>query len=332
MPLHPDLALYDASCAASSALPVCDHYAGVAARMEKSLAIQADRAGPAGATFDVTLDLEDGAPVGAEREHAEHAASLLTSAANQFGRVGVRVHDVRHPHFEADLAIITPAAPAYLMVPKVETVADLERVAALTPPALPLHALLESPAALSQLWQIAAHPRVESLSFGLMDFVSAHRGAIPAAAMSVQGQFSHPLVIRAKLEIAAACHALGKTPSHSVVTEFQDLGALRRAAQAACQQLGFTRMWSIHPDQITPILEAFSPPADEVMLAADVLLAAHAADWAPIRQAHGGTARLHDRASYRYFWQVLQRAHRTGHELPSAAVAAFFQLPLKDAA
>src|SRR5437016_3525503 len=82
---------------------------------------------------------------------------------------------------------------------------------------------------------IAAHPRIESISFGLMDFVSAHRGAIPAAGMSVQGQFSHPLVLRAKLEIAAACHAHGKTPSHSVVTEFNDRRAIAGAAEKACR-------------------------------------------------------------------------------------------------
>jgi citrate lyase subunit beta/citryl-CoA lyase len=37
-----------------------------------------------------------------------------------------------------------------------------------------------------------------------------------------QGQFEHPLVVRAKLEIAAACHAHGKVPSHCVVTEFKN--------------------------------------------------------------------------------------------------------------
>ena len=44
------------------ALPVCDHYAGVEPRMRKSLALQAEL----GPVFDVTLDCEDGAPVGGE--------------------------------------------------------------------------------------------------------------------------------------------------------------------------------------------------------------------------------------------------------------------------
>ena len=50
---------------------------------------------------------------------------------------------------------------------------------------------------------------------------------------------------------------------------------------------------------------------------------AHAADWAPISM----DGRLHDRASYRYFWQTLERAHQTGAVLPSEAQAFFAPLP-----
>ena len=114
-----------------------------------------------------------------------------------------------------------------------------------------------------------------------MDFVSSHGGAIPAHAMTSQGQFAHPLVVRAKLEIAAACHAYGKVPSHCVVTEFTDPAAMQAAAQRASQELGYTRMWSIHPSQIRPILRAFAPALAEVEAAARILLAAQAAQWAP---------------------------------------------------
>jgi citrate lyase subunit beta/citryl-CoA lyase len=156
-----------------------------------------------------------------------------------------------------------------------------------------------------------------------MDFVSAHGGAIPSEGMGIEGQFTHPLVVRAKLEIASACHAHGKVPSHGVVTEFKNQGAFRNAAKRAARELGFTRMWSIHPDQIRPILEAFAPSESEVERAGRILLAAARADWAPI--SHDG--KLEDRASYRYYWQVLQRAHRTGRKLPEE-VRGWLQSPL----
>ena len=305
--------------AGAFALPVCDHYSGVEARMRKSLQLQAELSAEFGAcVFDVTLDCEDGAPVGGEAEHAALVTELVLGAPAA-ARVAARVHPVDHPHFESDVATIAGRAAArlcHLMVPKVESVKDVERaVAAMNAAgatALPLHVLIESPGAVHRAFDIAAHPRVASLSFGLMDFVSAHGGAIPASAMTLAGQFSHPHVLRAKIEMAAACHAHGKVPSHNVVTEFKDLPALQNAVRKAATELGYTRMWSIHPDQIRAIVTAFSPAEAEIETAVAIIEAAAAADWAPVQ--HQG--RLHDRASYRYYWQVIERAHQTGHPLP----------------
>jgi len=211
----------------------------------------------------------------------------------------------------------------HIMIPKVESARDVEVAAkaldASGANALPIHVLIESPGAVHRAFEIAAHPRVQSLSFGLMDFVSAHGGAIPAEAMGLPGQFTHPLVVRAKLEIASACHAHGKVPSHSVVTEFKDKAALAAAVRTAATQFGYTRAWSIHPDQIRPILEALAPSEREVEAATKIIAAAARADWAPI----SFEGKLEDRASYRYYWQVLERAHRTGRQLPQEARAWF---------
>jgi len=323
---------------AAGVLPVCDHYSGVEARMVKSLQLQADMTEEFGAcVFDVTLDCEDGAPVGGELDHAYMVAALAQSAQaapdliakGLRRRVGVRVHAVDHASFEQDVSIILGSAAhalSYVMVPKVESVVDVDRVAAamdfLGPVAraLPVHVLIESPAAVHRAFDIAAHPRVESVSFGLMDFVSSHGGAILATAMGVRAatdvetldQFHHPLVIRAKMDIASACHAHGKVPSHCVVTEFKDAEALTRSARYAAQALGYTRMWSIHPDQIRPIVRALAPEAQAVEQAAEVIRRATQASWAPVSVA----GVLHDRASYRFFWQLLERAHATGVPLP----------------
>ncbi len=323
---RPRQALYDADELPPPALPVCDHYAGVETRMTRSLRLQAEL----GPVFDVTLDAEDGAPFGGEAEQAQLIAAMLAGSDNRFGRVGVRLLPIQHSKFEevASIVLASARAPAYLMLPKPRHVADVHRAAhaidRLGGAAVPLHALIETHGALADVRAIAAQPRIESLSFGLMDFVSAHRGAIPASAMSATGQFEHPLVVRAKLEIAAACHAHAKVPSHGVVTEFKNKRGLMDAATTACRQFGFTRMWSIHPDQIRPIVDAFTPSVAEVDQAVEIVTAAHAAHWAPIR--HHDT--LHDRASVRYFWQILERAHRTayagGPQLPAEVRAAFF--------
>ena len=322
---HPSEVLLGVQAAAIF-LPVCDHYSGVQGLMEKSLRLQAEMTDEFGAcVFDVTLDCEDGAPVGGEADHAEMVTALALRAA-PLSRVAVRVHPVEHPAFPAEVALIAGRASqklSHIMIPKVESVADVERaVTALSSAGahtLPLHVLIESPAAVHRAFDIAAHPRVQSLSFGLLDFVSSHGGAIGSDAMGSQGQFVHPLVMRAKLAIASGCHAHGKTPSHCVVTEFNDIQALTRAAHRAARKLGYTRMWSIHPNQIRPILSAFAPTEAEVDKAIQILVKAQNNEWAPI--SVGG--HLHDRASYRYFWQILRRAHQTGYPLPPEAKCYF---------
>jgi citrate lyase subunit beta/citryl-CoA lyase len=88
----------------------------------------------------------------------------------------------------------------------------------------------------------------------------------------------------------------------------------------ARNEFGYLRMWGIHPRQIVPIVEAMRPDFSEVETAAAILITAQDEDWAPV--AHDG--RLHDRASYRYYWELLARAHATGMSLPADARQRFF--------
>jgi citrate lyase subunit beta/citryl-CoA lyase len=308
-------------------MPPCDHYAGSEKLMRKSLALQAEL----GPVFDITLDCEDGAQIGQEAAHAELVASFLGSEHDRFGRVGVRIHDFGNRAWRDDVRIILRAAkqaPAYVTLPKIRSVFEAAEMIAFVEAtrcefgiahAIACHLLIETHGALAEVFELAALPGVQALSFGLMDFVSAHDGAIPDSAMRSPGQFDHPLVRRAKLEIAAACHAHGKVASHNVSTEVRDMSVVAADAQRARNEFGYTRMWSIHPDQIRPIVAAFMPRAEEVALAAEILSAAQAAQWGPTR--HRDT--LHDRASYRYYWSVLRRARASGQALPEGAEALF---------
>ncbi len=322
--MHPSDALFQGK-RQPLLLPACDHYAGSDKLMRKSMALQ-EELGP---VFDITFDCEDGAATGLETEHARLVGELINSAGNRFNRIGARLHDPRSSHFAGDVATIVGAAAsklAFLAIPKVDSVGDVKKViefinrhaqAAGSTRSIPIHVLIETHGALHDAWDIAALPQVECLSFGIMDFVSAHYGAVPASAMRTPGQFMHPLVVRAKLDISAACHAHGKVPSHNVTTDIRDTAVVANDATRAAGEFGYTRMWSIHPDQIKPIVKAFTPRLSEVNEAAAILHEAMQANWGPISQ-HG---RLHDRASYRYYWTVLQRAKLAGLALPDSAIS-----------
>lgn len=309
-------------------LPAVVHYAGSEKMMKKALGLQ----GELGPIFDLTCDCEDGAHAGAEREHAEMAARVIMSEDNRFNRVGARIHDITHPLWRQDMEILVREAGsriAFITLPKVRGVDDaLLQLEALreieqhnhTGRMIPVHILIETHGALREVWEIAALPHVECLDFGLMDFVSGHHGAIPGSAMKSPGQFEHPLIIRAKTEITAACLASGVVPAHNVTTELRDIDYIRNDARRARNEFGFLRMWSIHPNQILPIIEAMRPDFSEVEVAIAILCDAQDKDWGPIQ--HEG--KLHDRASYRYYWELLQRARSTGMTLPEATVQRFF--------
>lgn len=324
--MHPSQVLFQ-EAHKPVAIPACDHYAGSEKLMLKSIALQQDL----GPVFDITLDCEDGAAAGNEQAHAHLVGTLIAGEGNYFGRIGARTHDIESPFFESDVEVICHHAArqlAYLVLPKVENVAGVRHAIDLVnhharkagreeSSPLPIHVLIETHGALADVRAIAALPQVECLSFGIMDFVSSHYGAIPGSAMRSPAQFSHPLVMRAKLEISAAAHAFGKVASHNVTTEIRDLTVVENDAQRALSECGYTRMWSIHPSQIKPILRAFTPDSAQVAKAVEILTAAQAANWGPIQQ-HG---ELHDRASYRYYWTILQRAKSSGVPLDiSAAV------------
>jgi citrate lyase subunit beta/citryl-CoA lyase len=330
-PLHPAAVLYHGA-KPFPALAACEHFAGSDKTIRKALQLQAELLVDEHPMFDITADCEDGAPSGHEAEHAGMIADLLLDTANRYGRLGARIHDVTHPHWRDDLQIIVGRAGshlAYVVLPKVVNAKDallqieaLDEVRALynIEREIPVHVLIETPGALHEVWQIAALPHVESIDFGVMDFVSAHHGAIPGSAMRSPGQFSHPLIVRAKCEIAAAALGNGVVPAHNVTTQLDDPDVVREDARRARNEFGFLRMWSIHPRQIQPIVEAMRPDFAEVTEAAGILLTAQSANWGPISWED----KLHDRASYRYYWELLQRAHATGTVLPSEALDRFF--------
>lgn len=327
MAVHPNEALFGGE-KPFPLIPACEHFAGSEKLILKALGLQ-DSIGP---VFDITCDCEDGAASGQEREHAEMIVRVLTSDANKHKMAGARIHDYTHPAWKQDIDILIAGAGnvlSYITIPKCtdisqaqEMIAYLQKMATFNgiERVIPVHILIETHGALRQVHEIAKLPWLQVLDFGLMDFVSAHNGAIPASAMRSPGQFEHRLLARAKTEVAAAALGNGVVPAHNVTLDLKNVETTYSDASRARNEFGFMRMWSIYPTQIQAIVDAMKPNFDEVMDAANILLAAQAAEWGPIQYA----GELHDRATYRYFWEILQKAKLTGVEMPDEATTAFF--------
>jgi len=325
--VHPNKALFGGE-KPFPLIPACEHFAGSEKLILKALAMQ-DSIGP---VFDITCDCEDGAASGQERAHAEMIVRVLTSDANIHKMAGARIHDYTHLAWKQDIDILVGGAGkvlTYITIPKCTTASQAQEMIGYIQQTaifsgvdreIPIHILIETHGALRQVHEIAALPWLQVLDFGLMDFVSAHHGAIPASAMRSPGQFEHRLLARAKSEVVAAALANGVVPTHNVTLDLKNVETTFSDAGRARNEFGFMRMWSIYPTQIQAIVDAMKPNFDEVSDAANILIAAQAANWGPIQYA----GELHDRATYRYFWEILQKAKVTGVTISEEANTAFF--------
>ncbi len=326
-PRHPKDALF-AGEKPFPVIPACEHFAGSEKLIAKALDLQ-EKLGP---VFDITCDCEDGAEAGREKAHAEMIVETLNGPLNRFAMAGARIHDFTHPHWKKDVDILVGGAGkvlAYLTIPKPTSVAQAEEMVFYIQSVtrrkklkreIPVHVLIETHGALHDAWAIAQLPGVQVLDFGLMDFVSGHHGAVHASNMRSPGQFEHPLIARAKTEVVAAALAHGVVPAHNVSLDLKNTYNVFSDARRARGDFGFLRMWSIHPAQIPPIVDAMKPDLNEVADAGNILLAAQEASWGPIQYE----GELHDRATYRYYWELLQKARITGVKLTADAEKAFF--------
>ena len=309
-------------------IATCEHFAGNEKMIGKAMALQ-EKKGP---VFDITQDCEDGAPTGQEEEHANMIVRLTNSDANKYNMAGARIHDYTSPHWKKDAEILVKGAGerlAYITIPKptkAEQVSEMiEYIQKMANNAgikrdIPIHVLVETHGALKDAEKIAALPWMQVLDFGLMDFISGHMGAIPLSNMKSPGQFDHELLRRAKSHVVAAALANGVVPAHNVTLDLKNFKQTFMDAYRARNDFGFLRMWSIYPTQIDAIVEAMRPDLSEVAKGVQVLLKAQDANWGPIQ--HDGE--LHDRATYRGFWTLVQRGRSTGANLDEEAEKRWF--------
>jgi citrate lyase subunit beta/citryl-CoA lyase len=98
-------------------IPACEHFAGSEKLITKALEMQ----NKLGGMFDITMDCEDGAQTGKEKEHAEMIVRIQNSDLNKLNMSGVRIHDYTNAHWKLDVDIIVPGAGnriAYITIPK----------------------------------------------------------------------------------------------------------------------------------------------------------------------------------------------------------------------
>ncbi len=211
----------------------------------------------------VCIDLED-AVAPADKDGARASIfAFLAGKPESHGEIGLRINPLSTAQGRADLDALAASglAPAFVMLPKVETADELRRAdAALSAIDTAFIAQVETPKGLLDARAIAAaSPRLQALMFGGFDYIVALRGR------AGWESFFHP---RVQLATVAAEAGIGCLDVPWL--DIQDEAGLVAETDRVIA-LGFTAKAAIHPAQVGPIQERYLPTADEYARAQRVI-------------------------------------------------------------
>jgi len=220
--------------------------------LEKAKGIDADA---------LILDLEDAVAPEAKPEARERVCAAVTSGEYGHRELAIRVNGIGTEWHDADLAAAAQAGPDAVLVPKVNSAAEVRQlVAALESAGAPertaLWAMVETPVALLQAAEIAAaHDRLTVIVMGTNDVVNETYG------LHVPGR--NPVVLTSLSIALLAARAAGKVILDGVYNDVKNLEGFDAEARQG-REMGFDGKTLIHPSQVEPANAVFGPSGDEV--------------------------------------------------------------------
>jgi citrate lyase subunit beta/citryl-CoA lyase len=209
------------------------------------------------------LDLEDAVAPDAKPEARERVCAAVSGGGYGGRELTIRANGIGTPWHDDDLKAIAAAGPDAVVVPKVDSAADVHAIEAAleaggAPDRTRIWAMLETPVAMLHAEEIAAaSERLAVLVMGTNDLSKElHAVRVPDR---------HPLLPGLGLCLLAA-RATGRVILDGVYNDIKDeAGFLAECVQG--REMGFDGKTLIHPSQVGPCNEVFSPDEAAVDLA-----------------------------------------------------------------
>ncbi len=271
-------------------------------KIEKALTFGADC---------ICLDLEDG--VAQTRKEAARFSVAAALRELDFGASEklARINPAGSGLEEADLAAVLPARPDGLVLPKAESLEQVtwlsEKVeAAELAHGWPLGSIrlivdVETAKGIINLKEIASHPRLDALIFGAEDYAVSI-----GAARTPEGWE----VFTARSLVVMHAKANGLQAIDMVTVDYRDIERVRREALFGAQ-MGYTGKQVIHPAQVGPVQEAFTPD-EAAVRSAQKLVEAFESHQREGRGAFGLEGKMIDMPLVKAAQNVLERARAAG--------------------
>jgi citrate lyase subunit beta/citryl-CoA lyase len=247
----------------------------------------------------VIFDLEDSvAP--AQKDAAREILKALPKRSNG-PEWWVRINPLGSKFHKDDLKLIGSAYVHGIVLPKAESGADVIQLAHRTGN-IPIHAIVTETAA--SLFGLLSYRDPKStlaaMSWGAED-LSAALGA--SSKYNGDGSLSFTYQLARSLCLAGAA-AAGVQPVDSVFADFKDDKGLKSEAEAARRE-GFTGKLAIHPAQVPIINAAFTPSAEDIRHAEEIVAAFEAHPDSGVLSVNG---KMVDRPHLIQARRVLERA------------------------
>lgn len=209
----------------------------------------------------VIVDLEDAVLPAAKAEARDRVHDALRQAAP--ASLAVRINALGTPWHDDDLrAVAGLPALAGLMLPKAERAGDFAEMANVTGATVPLHALVETVGAMTNLPELCNAPALTRLSFGTVDF---------QVDSGIDGDGAELDAMRSMLVLASRTAGL-QSPVDGVHTVLDDLEQLAAVTDRA-RRFGMGGKLCVHPRQVAPVNAAFLPSPADIAWARRVMVA-----------------------------------------------------------
>jgi len=213
------------------------------------------------------LDLEDAVAPDAKADARARVCAAAASGEYGSKEITIRANGLDTAWHADDIRAIAEAGPAAVVVPKVDSVADVAAIekgleAAGAPDHTKIWAMLETPIAMLHAEQIAAaSERLTVLVMGTNDLAKElHAEHVPGR---------QPLQFGLSVCLLAA-RAAGKVILDGVYNDIKN----EEGFLAECQQgreMGFDGKTLIHPSQLDPCNELFAPGDAEIEAAREII-------------------------------------------------------------
>ena len=227
---------------------------------------------------DIALfDLEDAVTSENKPLARQIVHDFLKANAAQRARLWVRINPLDGPYTLADLAAIMPAHPGGIMLPKVYGRADVEKLDhclsalevanGIEEGSTPVIVLItETAEAMFHTGSYKGAPRVVALTWGAEDLADSI-GA--SSNKNADGSYGITYELARSLTVLGAATA-GVAAVETISDDYKDLEALRLRAEKVRRD-GFRGMLAIHPAQVDVINAAFTPSAEEIAEAREIV-------------------------------------------------------------